>query len=90
MVEYPKVRAVTALPDKKLRVTFANDEVRIYDCKLLLAEQPFALLANDALFRAVRADPHGYGIVWSDEIDLSESELWLNGVPERAGVPRAR
>jgi len=27
----------------------------------------------------VKADKHGYGISWNDEIDLSESELWLNG-----------
>ncbi len=84
MGEYPKVRSVTALPGKKLRVTFENAATRIYDCGPLLGEQPFALLRNEALFRAVRADPHGYGIVWSDDIDLSESELWLNGIPEPA------
>jgi hypothetical protein len=26
-------------------------------------------------------DKHGYGIVWNDELDLSESELWINGLP---------
>ncbi len=88
MDEYPKVESVVPLPDKKLRVTFANGVSRIYDCKPLLADEPFALLANDAFFRAVQADPHGYGIVWSDDIDLSESELWLNGVLETAEAPR--
>ncbi len=86
MTQYPKVRSVAALPDKMLRVTFVNGEVRIYDCKPLLSEQPFALLANDAFFRAVQADSHGYGVVWSDEIDLSESELWLNGTAETAAT----
>ncbi len=90
MGNYPKVRAVFALPDKKLRVVFANGDVRVYDCNPLLDEQPFAPLRNDALFRAVRADPHGYGIVWSDDIDLSESELWLNGLPEAVEAPRPK
>jgi hypothetical protein len=25
-------------------------------------------------------DKHGYGIVWNDELDLSESEFWINGL----------
>jgi hypothetical protein len=25
-------------------------------------------------------DKHGYGIAWNDELDLSESELWINGL----------
>ena len=32
-------------------------------------------------FRAVRVDPGGYGISWSDDIDLSEYELWVRGTP---------
>ena len=88
MVGYPKVRFVEALEDKVLLVQFDNGETRFYDCKPLLSEDAFALLASDALFRAVKADRHGYGVVWSDEIDLSESELWLNGT--RQPQPSAR
>jgi hypothetical protein len=33
------------------------------------------------LFNSVHVDKHGYGIVWNDELDLSESELWINGLP---------
>jgi hypothetical protein len=29
--------------------------------------------------REKQSDVGGYGISWSDSIDLSESELWLNG-----------
>lgn len=36
------------------------------------------------MFRNVRVDSRGYGIVWNDDLDLSESELWLNGVDEPA------
>jgi hypothetical protein len=37
------------------------------------------VLENESFFRQVKVDAGGYGISWSDTIDLSESELWLNG-----------
>lgn len=77
---FPKVTSVTPLPNKRLWVTFANGDVRVYDCTALLADPAFRLLQDEALFRSVQADPHGYGVVWSDALDLSESELWLNGL----------
>ncbi len=75
-------------------VTFENGAVRLYDCRPLLAEAVFRPLADDAFFQHVRPDPHGYAVLWSDEIDLAESELWLNGKPaepapeDRAAVAR--
>jgi len=56
--------------------------VRIYDCNPLLREASFRVLENEAFFRAVRADDHGYGVVWDDKVDLAESELWLHGKTE--------
>ena len=76
---YPCVTSVEALSDKRLRVTFATGDVKIYDCKALLHEEVFRPLEADALFRRVRTDHHGYGVIWNDEIDLAESELWLHG-----------
>jgi len=52
---------------------------KIYDCGFLLSRPQFHLLASPAFFNAVRVDPGGYGISWSDDIDLSEYELWTNG-----------
>jgi hypothetical protein len=37
-------------------------------------------LKHEAFFKAVTVDPGGYGISWDDEMDLSEYELWNNGV----------
>jgi hypothetical protein len=81
MKSYPKIKHVEPLAGKRLLVTFGNNTKKIYDCYLLLKEETFKPLLNDALFRSVKADRHGYGIIWSDEIDLSESELWINGLP---------
>jgi hypothetical protein len=43
-------------------------------------------IASAAFFNAVRVDPGGYGVSWSDDIDLSEYELWTNGktVPNKS------
>lgn len=84
MNAYPRVKSVQALPSKRLRVVFENNEVRVYDCTPLLQEPAFRCLQDDAFFRNVRPDRHGYGIAWSDEVDLAESELWLHGTPEQA------
>jgi hypothetical protein len=86
---YPSVEAVKPLTDKKLLVTFDNGVTKVYDCKPLLDSEVFASLWDEAVFRRVRADDHGYAVIWTDEIDLAESELCINGAsvadePERA------
>jgi hypothetical protein len=80
MKVYPKVRSVIALADKRLLVAFDNGERKIYNCTPLLGEDAFRPLEEEWLFRSVKADPAGYGISWDEDIDLSESELWENGI----------
>ena len=82
MPTYPKVESVTPLCRKRLRVMFVTGTAKIYDCAHLLTEDSFALLADDAFFRNVHADSAGYGICWNDNVDLSESELWIHGAIE--------
>jgi hypothetical protein len=79
MENIPKINAVQPLGDARLLVTFESGIKKIYDCSFLLSRPQFHLLANPAFFNAVRVDPGGYGISWSDDIDLSEYELWTNG-----------
>ena len=78
---YPKVADVHALPDHQLLITFRNGERRHYDFKPLLSRPASHALQNSTFFATVKADPFGYGIIWNDELDLAESELWLNGTP---------
>jgi hypothetical protein len=77
----PQVKAVKALSGKRLRVTFSNNVTKVYDCRPLLQEDVFRPLRDEGLFRCAQADPHGYGVIWNDHIDLAESELWLHGEP---------
>jgi hypothetical protein len=79
---FPKIDAVTPLPHKKLLVRFVGGESKVYDCRPLLKQEPFSALRSEPLFRLVKVDAGGYGTSWSDSIDLSESELWMNGRTE--------
>jgi hypothetical protein len=78
---YPKAKEVAALPGHQLRVRFDNGETRLYDFSAHLNLEMFHLLKNEALFRAVHVDAGGYGISWTDDMDIAASELWLNGTP---------
>ena len=81
MEKYPKILNVKPKKGKRLLVTFNNGIKKIYDCSSLIDDDIFKPLMNDALFNSVQADKHGYGVIWTDELDLSESELWINGLP---------
>jgi hypothetical protein len=39
----------------------------------------FFPLKNPAFFKNFQIDPTGSGIIWNDEIDISEYEIWING-----------
>jgi len=81
MEQYPKIKSVEPLLDYRLKVTFLNGVVKIYDCADLLTFPAFFLLRNPAFFRLAQVDRGGYGLFWNDDLDLSESELWLHSQP---------
>ena len=76
---YPKILSVTPVEKYQLRVTFANHITKVYDCADILKHRGFSILYDSAFFRAVHVDQGGYGIFWNDDLDLSESELWVHG-----------
>ena len=76
-----KVRKVEPLDDMILFVEFENGVKKTYDVKQLIPQ--FGIyedLKYNDLFKRVRVDCGGYAIAWTDEIDISECELWENGV----------
>ncbi len=79
-MNYPKIIAVKPLKDYRLLVTFENGRRKVYDCSALLEKPVFQPLKDKAFFKAVRVDQGGYGISWSEEVDLAEAELWVNRV----------
>lgn len=89
MSGYPKVKSVEVATGRRLLVTFGNGVRKIYDCTPLLEDPEFQALREEWFFRMVRADLGGYGASWSDDLDLSESELWENGVTQQDPLPDA-
>lgn len=79
-MKYPKIKYVEPLKNHKLFLIFENGIMKIYSIKDWLEKPAFKALTNIALFNTVEVDPAGYGIIWNDELDLSEFELWKNGV----------
>lgn len=75
----PKIIAVQPLDNYQLMVQFSNHEFRQYDVRPLLENEMFAPLENRAFFQNVQIEQGGYALVWNDEIDISEYELWQNG-----------
>lgn len=68
------------MADLKLGVQFANGTTKIYDVTPLMQRfSVFKILEDEALFRDVKVEQGGYGIVWNDNLDLSCDELWKNG-----------
>ena len=65
----------------QLLITFTNGEKKLYDCHTLLQYSSlFAPLKEYNFFNSCVVDTGGYGIIWSDELDISSEELWHNGV----------
>ena len=79
---FHKVKNVSALPDYNLSVQFSEGATKLYDLKPLFAKLPAFrhFEEHPEEFYNVSVDVGGYGIIWSDELDLSCDELWENGV----------
>lgn len=76
----PKIKNVAPIENYFLLVTFHNGITKKYDMKNWFSHASFLNLKDQALFNLVKVDIGGYGISWNDEIDLSEYELWTNGI----------
>ena len=75
-----RIVSAKAIDNNTLMVKFTNLEIRKYDISKLLDNPMFAPLRNPGFFRNFRVEPGGYGLVWNEDIDISEYELWKNGV----------
>jgi len=76
----PKVKEVVATNDYHLIVAFNNAVIKQYNMQNMIQQPRFLPLKNKALFMNVRVEMGGYGVSWDSEIDLSENELWTQGI----------
>ncbi|HDN26949.1 MAG TPA: DUF2442 domain-containing protein [Thioploca sp.] len=80
-MKLPTIKSVKAVDNYNLLVEFSNQQYRLYDMTPLLRQQMFVPLTNPVFFKNVRVDVGGYAVVWNEDIDLSEYELWTHGKP---------
>ena len=78
-MKYPKIKSVKVLKSYMLEVNFSSNEKKIYDMKPLLKKNMFAPLKNWILFKTAQVEKGGYAVVWNNDIDISEYELWHHG-----------
>jgi hypothetical protein len=76
----PKIISAKAIGTTTLIVKFSSHEIKQYDISNLLTKPMFFPLRESNFFRSFSIEPGGYGLAWNDEIDISEYELWKNGV----------
>ncbi len=75
------IKSVKPLDNLVIEITFANGTKKKYDVKPLMQRwEVFKKLQDAELFNKVRVDAGGYGIVWSEDIDLSSEEIWTQGI----------
>lgn len=76
---YPKIVDAKTTDNYVILVKFDNDIVKRFDFSKMLTEPRFEALKNKALFSCFQIDKGGYGISWTDDIDISEYEIWMHG-----------
>jgi hypothetical protein len=76
----PRIRSVDVQESFRIRVTFVNDEERLFDVTPLLKSGGFARLADPVAFADVRVDDVGGGIEWATGPNLSSDTLYHVGV----------
>lgn len=79
-MKYPRIFRAKAVDDTTLIIEFTNQEIKKYDISPLLNTPMFSPLRQPDFFRNFTIEQGGYGIVWNEDIDISEYELWKNGV----------
>lgn len=78
--KYPRIRSAIAVDDRTLLIRFDNEIQKRYDIGRLLDLEAFRPLRNAAVFKGVKVDTGGYAVYWDNDIDISEHELWKNGL----------
>lgn len=77
----PRITTFKILSDTLIAINFDNGITKHFDFAHKMTQPLYAPLKNKALFQACRIEPGGVALSWTDDIDISEHELWMDGVP---------
>ncbi len=77
---FVKIKNIEILSDFKIKALFSCDVVKTYDFNNLIQNhKAFKDLQQNNLFNQAKVDCGGYGICWTDDIDIDSGEIWYNG-----------
>ncbi|NJO16828.1 MAG: DUF2442 domain-containing protein [Thioploca sp.] len=76
---YPKIKSAQVIDNHTLMVEFNNEEKRRYDITKLLNKEVFSPLNHPGFFKNFQIDSSGCAIIWNEDIDISEYEIWSHG-----------
>lgn len=76
----PKILSAQVVGDRTLLIEFSDNAIKKYDVSMLLEKEMFAPLKSSSFFKNFRIEAGGYGLVWNEDVDISEYELWNNGI----------
>ncbi len=77
---YPKILKAEYFKDLILTITFSDNSVKYYNFEKIISKPAFRKLSKIAYLKNFEIAEGGFGLIWDDETDIAESELWLNGV----------
>lgn len=83
----PRVKGVKPIDDYKLRLTFTNGQIRVFDVKPYLSQGVFRELKNIDIFQSVK--PVLGSIQWRNGQDFCPDTLYLESKPLRKPQQRA-
>jgi len=80
-IVFHTIRSIGVFGKNKLCAQFDCGIIKTYNILPISKKYPVFenLVNNEKLFRKVKIDEGGYGIIWNKEIDLSSEEIWING-----------
>ncbi len=76
-----KIISVRTKDNLILSATFLDGTVKDYHVRNLFSVYPqLMVLENRSIFDRVQVDAGGYGISWTDELDLEAETIWEDGI----------
>jgi hypothetical protein len=75
----PRPTAVIASEDYKLKITFNNGEIRVFNVSPYLIYPAFEALKANNLFMHARVEHNT--VVWNEEVDIAPESLYLESTP---------
>ncbi|OGU56807.1 MAG: hypothetical protein A2X64_07510 [Ignavibacteria bacterium GWF2_33_9] len=79
MTNYPKILSAEYYRDLILKISFSDNSIKYYNFEILTSKEVFKKLTNLNYFKNFSIYSGGYGLVWDEDTDIAESELWQNG-----------